>query len=93
MITKIRKSKRQSAWSFMRRNRIFRVGDVMIITQMSQQNLRLLIGQLVKSGYIEGSNNNSKNKPLTDKTFKVIKAKEVVCPVKSPSKYVKKDRK
>lgn len=87
---KIRRSKRQSAWEFMRRNQTFRAEDVLIITQMSKQNMRVLISQLVKLGLLQSS--SKRNIPLEDKVFILMNASSVICPVKSPSKYIKKEK-
>jgi len=72
----------------MRRNREFRCGDVEMITQMGTQNIRVLMGQLLKGGFVKTS--SKKNVPLSDKIFTVLNASSVVCPVKSPNKYVKR---
>jgi len=78
---KIRKSKRQSAWEFMRRNRNFLAGDVMMITQMSKQNMRQLIMQLKQKNLVEPLSKNSL--PFEEKIFFLKDAGAVICPVKS----------
>ena len=85
-MAKIRQSKRQSAWEYMRRNRVFRVEDVMIITQISKQNIRLLLTQLTKAKIITQT---QRKQALEDKVFRVIDANSIICPVKS---YKKKER-
>lgn len=85
---KVRRSKRQSAWEFMRRNRYFRVGDVMMITQMGKQNMRVFIGQLTKEKILRGESKISL--PFTEKFFRLIDDRGVACPVASPSKYIKR---
>jgi len=78
---RIRKSKRQSCWEFMRRNREFEVGDAMMITQMGAANMRRFLTQLVRRGTCKCLSKG--NVAFTKKRFFVLDTQEVVCPVGS----------
>jgi len=78
---RIRKSKRQSAWEFMRRNQTFSIGDVMMITQMKEESMRLFLRQLVRAAKVKCL--SKRNVALKKKRYLVLDARCVVCPVNS----------
>lgn len=49
---KIRRSKKQLIWTFMRRNRVFRVGDLMMILEVDQAYLMPIFRALELCGYL-----------------------------------------
>jgi len=81
---RIRKSKRQSAWEFMRRNPVFLAGDVMMITNMSMQNMRQIIMQLKQINMIETLSKHSIK--FEEKTFRLTDTSAVICPVRAIKK-------
>ena len=78
---KIRRSKRQSAWEYMRRNRRFVVGNVMAITELGGQAMKLLLSQLRREEIVRTY--SKRNIPMSQKVYEVLDASSVVCPVKS----------
>jgi DeoR/GlpR family transcriptional regulator of sugar metabolism len=47
------KAKMQAkAWNYMRRNRRFRIGDIMVITDISKSTLRRLLRKLIDNGQL-----------------------------------------
>ncbi len=73
-----RKSKRQQAWEYMRRNRNFRVGDILLILDISEQMLGLMLRQLMQAGYLKKIKSE---RTFRDKQFKLLKNTGVICPV------------
>jgi hypothetical protein len=49
---KIRRSKKQQIWTFMRRNRVFRAGDLMMILEVDQGYLLPIFRALELCGYL-----------------------------------------
>ncbi len=72
-----RKTKRQRAWEYMRRNRVFRVGDVLLVLEMSENSLQMLLRQLVQAKYIKMVEHK---RAFIDKKYKLVKNTGVVCP-------------
>lgn len=87
---KVRKSKRQSAWEFMRRNPTFCAEDAMLITDMGMQNMRQLMGQLKQANIAKCISKHSV--PFEEKVFRVLDAKSIICPVKSLPKTKRKNK-
>lgn len=56
---KIQHKDRSKAWQYMRRNKHFRVGDVMMITDIKEQNLRVFLRGLLRSGHIKKAGNQT----------------------------------
>lgn len=70
-------SNKQKAWNFMRRNKRYRVGDMMCILELSESNTRVILSALQKRGYIMAVN---KTRNLKDKEFIVVRANELFFP-------------
>jgi len=45
-------SKKQNVWAYMRRNRTFRVGDIMMLLELTQRYLKPILWHLEKAGYL-----------------------------------------
>jgi len=87
-MARIRRSKRQSAWEYMRRNPTFLANDILIITGLSKLHLRLLIGELKKQKIVKQISTG--RLPFEKKSFRVIgKTESVVCPIKTEKRNVK----
>jgi len=50
--TRRRRSHRQRAWEYMRRNPVFAVSDLLVLTGMAQETLREFLGELGREGYL-----------------------------------------
>ncbi len=50
---KRRTSRKQKVWQFMRRNRAFRVGDLMVILEVKREFLKPLFWHLEEAGYLK----------------------------------------
>lgn len=81
----IRKSNRQNAWVYMRRNPIFAVKDILLILEMSEKSLMMLVRQLSNDGYLKQI---SGGKVFRERNYKLIKNTGVICP-----KWVEKQKK
>jgi hypothetical protein len=77
---KRKSSKSQQFWSFMRRNRTFRVGDAMAILDISQPFCKGILWSLVSIGYARAEN---EAKQYRDRTYTLLKDSGA----KSPSFY------
>lgn len=65
-----RTSQKEGVWRYMRRNRTFRVGDLLIVSSLAVDTLKPLLWHLHKSGYLELRNNEGK---YTDRVYTLIK--------------------
>ena len=72
-----KKTNRQKAWDYMRRNRTFRVGDLLVVLEISEGSLKSLVRQLSQAKYIVKSN---RVQSFRDKEFRLVKNTGVVCP-------------
>ena len=72
-----KKSNRQKAWDYMRRNRCFRIGDILVVLEISEGSLKSLVRQLSQAQYLVKSKSVQKFK---DKEFRLVKNTGVVCP-------------
>jgi len=87
-MAKIRKSKRQSAWEYMRRNPTFLANDILLITGLSKQHLRLFIGELKKQKIVKQISTG--RLPFEKKRFRIIgKIESVLCPIKTEKRNIK----
>lgn len=71
-------SKKQLAWGYMRRNRTFRVGDILIIVPMSTEMMRQLLFRLNAKELIRLEN---KAKKMKDRVYTLLEDKGAQCPV------------
>jgi len=79
---KRRKSERQYVWEYMRRNRLFKVEDLLPITEMGVESLRRYFGQLERAGYIRARKIGGKvPKRFTDRSYGLVKNTGILCPV------------
>ena len=74
-----RKTNRQRAWEYIRRNRVFRVGDILLILEISESSLQLLLRQLVQAKYIKIV---KRKRAFTDKSYKLVRNTGIHCPSK-----------
>ncbi len=65
------------AWQYMRRNRTFRVGDVMSITEIKVMNIKGFLYLLEKNGYIKRAN---KTRTFIDRIYVLLKDSGVLSP-------------
>lgn len=72
------KTNRQKTWNYMRRNKVFRIGDILTVLEVSEEGLKELIRQLNHVGYIKIV---SKAKKFRDRKYKLIKNTGVQCPM------------
>ena len=72
-----KKSNRQKVWEYARRNRVFRVGDVLSILEVSESSLQLLLRQLLKAKYVKLVESK---RAFRDKKYKLVVNTGVVCP-------------
>ncbi|CUV65204.1 hypothetical protein BN3087_220021 [Sulfurovum sp. enrichment culture clone C5] len=63
-------SAQHKAWQFMRRNRVFRCGDVMMVVDIKENNFRYFVKNLESGGYIKKMN---KEKTFKNKTYILLK--------------------
>jgi len=61
----------KKVWDYMRRNRTFRFGDVMMITGVTHNYLKAIIWHLTRVGYVEMV---EKTKPYSQTQFTLIKS-------------------
>jgi len=79
---KRRKSDRQYVWEYMRRNRLFRVEDLLPLVDMGTESLRKYFGQLERAGYIRARKINGKvPKRFTERSYGLVKNTGILCPV------------
>jgi ribosomal protein S25 len=86
--TKRRKNDRQYIWEYMRRNRVFKVEDVLLIVEeMSQSSMQKFFRQLEHAGYIKvriPKGKRTKPKLFRDRSYGLVKNSGVLCPVWLP---------
>lgn len=75
---KKKNSKRQSIWNYIRRNRQFRVGDVMIICEVNYDYMQKFLRFLQNAGYIRHEN---KALPYSDRRYTLLKNTGVKAPL------------
>jgi hypothetical protein len=82
---KRRKNDRQYIWEYMRRNRIFKVEDVMLIVDdMSESSMKVFFKQLEHAGYIKVRipiGKKTKPKRFRDRSYGFVKNSGALCPV------------
>lgn len=61
----------------MRRNRNFRLGDLLLIFEMPESSLATLIRQLFRAGYIKKT---VSKQAFKDKGYKLVRNTGVMCP-------------
>lgn len=77
-----RKSERQYVWEYMRRNRIFKVEDLLPLTDMGTESLRKYFGQLERAGYIRARKIGGKvPRRFTERSYGLVKNTGILCPV------------
>ena len=74
---KIRQSKRQKAWQYMRRNPIFAVNDILILLEMSERSLMEMMRQLSHAEYVKQI---SGGKVFRKRVYKLLRNTGVICP-------------
>ncbi len=79
---KRKKSERQYVWEYMRRNRIFKVEDLLPLTDMGTESLRKYFGQLERAGYIRARKIGGKvPRRFTERSYGLVKNTGILCPV------------
>ncbi len=82
---KRRKNDRQYIWEYMRRNRIFKVEDVLLIVEeMSESSMKAFFKQLEHAKYIKvriPAGKKNKPKLFRDRSYGFIKNTGALCPV------------
>lgn len=73
----IKSSIRQKVWNYIRRNRTFRFGDVIVITGVTYSYLNNMLRALKATGYIKEL---ERVKPYNSTQFTLIKCTGVQCP-------------
>lgn len=73
----IKASIRQKVWNYIRRNRTFRFGDVMAITEVTHSYLNNMLRPLKAIGYVKEI---KREKPYSSTQFVLIKCTGVQCP-------------
>jgi len=63
-------SAQNKAWQFMRRNRVFRFGDIVMVTGISVSGLQYFLKHLHKEGYVKRMNNV---RGWTDRTYSLLR--------------------
>lgn len=74
----IKNTIRQKVWNYMRRNRIFTLGELIAIIGSSYKNLREMLKVYEHTGYVKII---SKEKPMTSTRYKLIKYTGVRVPI------------
>jgi len=77
MNRKKKKSNRQKSWEYMRRNRLFRAGNILMILEVSESGLKTLIRELLQAGYIKKV---KMKQSFADKTYRLVRDTGVICP-------------
>ncbi|MCF6207611.1 MAG: hypothetical protein L3J47_12100 [Sulfurovum sp.] len=73
-----RKSSRQRAWEYMRRNRIFAVNDVLLILEdMSERSFKRFLQQLSRAGYVKQI---SGGHAFRSRVYKLLRNTGVIAP-------------
>ena len=70
--------KRQSIWNYIRRNRQFRVGDVMMICEVNYSYMQKFLRFLQKAEYIRHDN---EYKPYTNRRYTLLKNSGSIAPL------------
>jgi len=68
---------RQAVWNYMRRNRSFRVGDILLICEISKEYLQNFISSLKRAGYLRHEN---KSKPYSNRRYTLLKNTGKIAP-------------
>lgn len=76
--TKCGKAKKQKVWEYMRRNKVFRVGDLMIVFDMKKNYTNWILWFFKKEGLLKQVYSGKK---FEDSVWKVIKDIGVVSPI------------
>ena len=80
--SKRRKIETQYVWEFMRRHRIFRIEDLLPLTDMKEESLRKYLGQLERAGYVKVRQAGGKRpKRFADRSYALIKNTGIIAPV------------
>ncbi len=79
----VKQSKKQQVWEYMRRNRLFRFGDVMTIVEISQNSLYPIVWILLYIGYLKLE--GEKERCMIDRRYRLVKDTGVVSPSMSGS--------
>lgn len=72
-------SLKQKMWNYMRRNKTFRAGDMMMILDLKKDTARSYVYALASHGYL--IDNNSKTVAFRDKIFILVKETGSLAPV------------
>jgi len=81
---RIKRSSKQRVWTYIRDNRNFRVGDILLIIEISQNTLSKILRELVRGGYIVKTVSPQK---FLDKKFRLVKDVSPLCPLTKKRKY------
>jgi hypothetical protein len=81
-------TKTQIIWDYIRRNPVFRVGDIVMITGVKLYTLTIYLSEWEKDGVIELIDNV---RPVTERTYKMTK-KSIKPPVLKNSKTKNKEK-
>lgn len=76
--TKKKQKKRQQIWNYIRRNRHFRVGDVMMICEVNYDYMQKFLRFLQNAGYIRLE---TKSHPYSDRRYTLLKNTGVKAPL------------
>lgn len=71
-------SKKQLAWGYMRRNRTFHVGDLLMIIPMSNTMIRRVISGLVNQNLLRKEN---KSREMKERIYTLIEDRGAKCPI------------
>jgi len=75
---KKRQTKKEKVWKYIRRNKLFRIGDVMVVLGLTQSYIKPVLWHLEMAGYIRLE--EMKSKDYKDREYTMIKDTGVICP-------------
>jgi len=81
-------SAQQRAWNYIRKQRVFRVGDVMMVVGIGKENLKSFLFALKKFEYVRAENGS---RTFEDKTFTLILDSGVYAPTVTNHKLFDKN--
>lgn len=81
-------SLQQLTWNYIRRNTMFRYGDILMIIQISDSALEKYLRYLCTAGYIERTTTKTSSVKRVDSEYRVITKLGVVAPVINDKKYL-----
>ena len=75
---KKKQTQKEKVWKYIRRNKLFRVGDVMTVLSLTQSYIKPVLWHLEMAGYIRLE--EMKSKEYRDREYTMIKDTGVICP-------------